>query len=231
MNQPWPDSLLADKHPLQWTLVANDQVQPGFGFLRRRIPEHLIWFIIGGRIDVDIDGTHFPMHSGSLLWLPPDVRMSAYLVPHTTPKTAFSFRFSHPGVTSDTKPLLITNASETRPLIDRLYRQANLPGPAAQQQARLLLHVLWHECLQIHQPREGLTTHQQQQLIEWLDQHLAHDPRPSDLAEVVQLSSDYFSRRFRACYGLSPRSWIQQHRMFPRCVLIRKPTSIDCRHC
>jgi len=61
--------------------------------------------------------------------------------------------------------------------------------------------------------RPGLTSGQRTRLIRWTREHLAHRPEVVDLARVVGLSPDYFARRFRASFGISPRRWLAEERI------------------
>ena len=47
---------------------------------------------------------------------------------------------------------------------------------------------------------------------------------PSDLAEEVQLSGDYFARVFRTTYGMPPRAWLKTERMRQAAIRLREST-------
>ena len=46
---------------------------------------------------------------------------------------------------------------------------------------------------------------QRSAILRWTRDHLCHGPEPADLAQVVGLSHDYFSRCFTATFGCPPR--------------------------
>ncbi len=54
---------------------------------------------------------------------------------------------------------------------------------------------------------------QRSAILRWTRDHLCHGPEPADLAQVVGLSHDYFSRCFTATFGCPPRRWLVDQRL------------------
>jgi AraC-like DNA-binding protein len=70
----------------------------------------------------------------------------------------------------------------------------------------------------LHPPGElasekGLDPSRRAQLLRYIQTHLHKNPEPGELAKVLGLSQDYFSRVFRETFGTSPRNWIHNQRL------------------
>jgi AraC family transcriptional regulator len=65
----------------------------------------------------------------------------------------------------------------------------------------------------VRDQQPGLSAEQRSALELWVDRHLLHAPTPADLARVVGLSHDWFSRRFQESYSTSPRLWLARRRL------------------
>jgi AraC-like DNA-binding protein len=50
-------------------------------------------------------------------------------------------------------------------------------------------------------------------LVEYAGARVRERPTPTDLAAVLRLSPDYFSRIFRRTFGVSPRKWLVRERV------------------
>ena len=59
----------------------------------------------------------------------------------------------------------------------------------------------------------GLTAGQRQRLVRHVRGRPDAPPTVADLARLVDLSPDYFSRQFRVTFGVSPRAWLAGQRM------------------
>ncbi len=66
----------------------------------------------------------------------------------------------------------------------------------------------------IDQRKSGVFTPTQQKiLMDYLTRNIHHRPEPEQLASLVELSPDYFTRCFRRTYGQPPRTWILRERI------------------
>ncbi len=55
--------------------------------------------------------------------------------------------------------------------------------------------------------------------------HLCERLHVGDLAKLLNLSHDYFSRIFRNTYGKSPRAWLLKQRLLYASILLKESTS------
>jgi AraC-like DNA-binding protein len=65
---------------------------------------------------------------------------------------------------------------------------------------------------------------QRQALQHECEQHPAARLTAKDMAQIVGLSSDYFTRCFRQSYGLTPRAWVLRERMRHAALLLEEST-------
>jgi AraC family transcriptional regulator len=59
----------------------------------------------------------------------------------------------------------------------------------------------------------GLSSAQCGKIAAYVEDHISERLSPADVARVVGLSSDYFTRVFRRTFGVPPRAWLLQRRI------------------
>lgn len=108
--------------------------------------------------------------------------------------------------------------------IDRLAAEIQLDRDESLTVARHWLGLLLAQfARQLTAPRPAgrvLSTAERARLLRWFRAHLWHHPAPHELAAAAGLSADYFSRIFRATFGVNPRDWIVRERMREACRLL-----------
>jgi AraC family transcriptional regulator len=91
----------------------------------------------------------------------------------------------------------------------------------------LSIHLLRHYA-KVQQPiREyagGLSRRKLQQVIEYINEHLATDLTIAAIAEQVEMSPYHFSRLFKQSVGLSPYQYVMQQRIERSAYLLRTTT-------
>lgn len=197
---------------MSWSLCVRDAVGADWGFRDRTTKDHVIWYLSLGGIDLNAEGRVLPLRAGSLVWMPPGLLASARIAAGMRGKFGYSFRFRldiPPG------PLRwLPTGQATLPLMERIYQDHCLGGARAEVRIRASLYLLWTELDEpASPPPAGLTTHQRQTLVTWFDRNQTTRARPADLAALVGLSPDWFARRFRQSFGMSPRRWLVASRM------------------
>lgn len=191
----------------------------GWSCRSRREPWHLIYLALEGRsTGRAADGSDISIEPGQALWLPPRA-------PHDftwTPVFRYDeiwFRLTRSGVDLSPidRPIVFSAAAETRPLFDRLADEITMDRPLRRQSMRCLLATLTVELLRLRSSestvRRGFTAHQRQRLMRYTQAHLADGLTAADLARVVEMSPDYFTRVFRATFGCAPRTWLTRERI------------------
>lgn len=176
--------------------------------------EHLIYLVVSGECIGHADGATVRLGPGDAMWLSPGVGFG--LESADSPPSLYRFRLRAGDRADPAGIVVVPHAWELRSPFDALV--AELEGRLAwrSERIRALLVLVFSTLLRLasHGPGHApLSTQQRTRLEEWIDARLAERPSVTDLASVVQLSHDYFVRRFRQTYGLPPKSWLVHRRM------------------
>ena len=65
----------------------------------------------------------------------------------------------------------------------------------------------------VRQTHAGFSVSQRVQLEQYMSEHIRENIKPIDLAEVLRLSHDYFTRKFGTTFELPPRAWIVREKV------------------
>ncbi|MBL4702609.1 MAG: helix-turn-helix transcriptional regulator, partial [Phycisphaeraceae bacterium] len=121
--------------------------------------------------------------------------------------------------------LLLQQAYPLAGYIDQLAREMRMsPGRHSQIIANwlgLILAYAHRYSQQTLAPVNHLTTTQLDALIKYVQRHFGESIMPWDLAKVLHLSPDYFSRLFKSSLGQSPRAWLVRERIRRACHLLQ----------
>ncbi len=220
----WLAALSQPDSRLDFALFGYDTVVPDWGFRQRVLPDHLIYLVVDGSCTGDIDGAPFALSAGSLLWMQPGVRHTFEVGPGPRPPTLYfaRFRLSVAGreLALADRPFQHWEAAwELRELMDQLVDELGTQLAHREPRLRGLLLAICAATLRHREPQAaktgaGTLSRAQRQAIEsYVRQHLSARLTPRDLAEHVQLSHDYFSRRFAVTFGMPPRTWLVHTRL------------------
>gem|GEM_PF-2219807 len=110
---------------------------------------------------------------------------------------------------------VVRGPAEVGGLVDHLrlesLERSGSAGPLMRARLGLLFALCADAARRVPDGRR-LTPHQCIRLARWTQEHLADPPTPADLAQVVGLTPDYFTRVFRDTFDLSPREWLVRER-------------------
>ena len=178
------------------------------------LPEHLVYLLVAGAASGTVAGRPAGLRAGTLLWVPPRTSFHLRASGRRTPRL-YRFRLT-PDARDTTDVRIIDDAWSLRETMDDLI--AELDGRLALRTERIrgLLVVLFSGIFRLSATPTGLpplAQHTRQGLEEFAEQHLAERPSVEDFAGVAGLSPDYFTRRFRATFGIPPRQWLVRHRI------------------
>lgn len=179
------------------------------------LDEHLIHFVVAGDCHGTVGGQPVHLGPGDAMWLPP--RTGFRLHSPRSPATLYRFRLAAPAAPDGPgQVVLVPDAWEVRAALDALVAELGGGLGWRRERIRALLVIVMTTLLRLAERDDGpapLTTRQRQVLEQWVDERLAERPAPSELAAVVELSPDYFARRFRQTYGVAPKVWLVRRRM------------------
>jgi AraC-like DNA-binding protein len=208
--------LLADaSQPLSIAIFGRTTVERTWDIPTRRLPEHLLYFVLEGAIAVG--GLDLRLEPWSLLWLPPGIEHSFRAT--RWPITVYHLRFLDPAAPMATPrraPLLLHGRRELLPMFTRLFDEFRTRLPLREQAFRATLVQTF---CQIHRAESdvdaarGLDERRRARIGDLVHQRLGRGLTPRALASAVGLSPAHFTRLFTATYGVSPRTWLMQERV------------------
>lgn len=177
--------------------------------------QHRLWLAVEGVASLRVDGRQLALGPGAALWLPPGVRFSCTW-PALWRFHEVIFRLHPPadrwGLAGGA--ILVEGAWSVAAFIDRLADRAREPG-----RGTVLAHLLAAALAELvalaaaPPPRRGLEPGQRDRIGRVVRERIGERITPGDLARVCGLSPDYFTRRFRASFGTSPRAWLADERI------------------
>jgi len=152
---------------------------------------------------------------GTIVWLPPGCTFRFRNAGRRSCRLQ-RFRFAH-AIRPPTWPAIQADLADQFGLMNLLVDEARDPeAPLHGQRATGLLTALFTTCLRRSQQAPGrprFSPDVQTRLQAYCSDHLGTRPEPRDLARLVGLSEDYFTRLFRATFGLPPRRWLVEQRL------------------
>lgn len=178
------------------------------------LSEHLIHLVVGGACTGQVGGRPIHLTPGHAMWLPP--RTGFALSSPDTPATLYRFRLSAAAADGPERGLIIPDAWEVRAPMDSLVSELSGDLGWRTERIRALLVVVVSGLLRLAERDDcptPLTLTQRQAVEMWVTTHLTERPGPAQLAEIVHLSPDHFTRRFRETYGVPPKVWLVRRRM------------------
>ena len=190
---------------------------------KRTIPEHLIYLITSNFCDARVAGRNYRLEPGSFIWVSPGVLHEFKIPKGHAPFEFYHFKVGIHGkrqsdaVRGARECVFIPRAQELQSLCAQLVRETYGKGAYGDLPFRSALLLLCARALTLSQSRADerltFTVAQQRMLNDYAEKRIRERPGTAELAKLVRLSTDYFSRLFRKTYGLSPRAWLVRERM------------------
>lgn len=180
-------------------------------------PWQTIYLVLDGEAPGAVDGEPYRLGPNSLFWLSPGVPLDM----HWSARFVFTevwFRVFRGGrMLRLPEPVIIEEGAQGLwPLFQEIEEELTNEASAAEAKLRHLLALVAIEVARLRErtsePRT-LGPIQRRRIAEYVRRQLSARPSPAELAEVVGLSPDYFSRVFHATYGCSPRDWLVRERI------------------
>ncbi len=183
----------------------------------RYLTNHLLIFVTQGRMIARLDSRDVDLRTGDLLWIPPGVTR-VFQVKESNP--AFSDYRIHFDVTRDgvmlvpgPYPIVRHDAWEVQPVLQLLARAYSSPHRHQRELIRGLLLSLSCVVFDLEEAGSGLSAAQRLLVEDHLNAHIDEGLSAADLAHLLGLSRDHFSRLFRETYGSSPRTYLKRERI------------------
>lgn len=183
------------------------------------LSDHLLYFVVEGLFEAELNGEVRRIHAGELLWACRGTHIHFHLPPgEKLVIWRFRLRATVAGrlLPSPGAYLHLAPARSCETWMEQIVDEASYPAPHGEARQRALLGCLLTEIARLMAGGEDeaghLTRTQRETLARYFAEHASGWPTPADLAGSVQLSPDYFARCFRRTYGISPRGWLVEER-------------------
>jgi AraC-like DNA-binding protein len=192
----------------------------------RSLPQHLLYYLESGSIHLEIQGKSTVVRMGSLIVLPPATEFRMRVPDGEFPPAFWRLRLTLP------RPWMAATvwprSNTLQPVVAALVEELPAGLPFRNERIRGLLVALFGQLARDAQAsvpgnsevRLDPTARQR------LTCHVALNPRatPRDLARQLDLTLDYFTRRFRATYGIPPRAWLLEQRLQAAAMMLTEGT-------
>lgn len=200
----------------QW--IGTRARHDGWTATGRWTEEHWWLLVLEGRCTMRIAGRRLVASPGQVLWVVPratyDIAWSPTL---RLAEVYVGLRLGRKLITPLTRSRVLNDAGEIKTSMDELAEEVHGGGPFSSERRHGLLVALAAAILRLHaagaEPVLGLSRARRAALRAYVRERLGGPITPAELAEVSELSPAYFSRVFRATFGVSPRAWLTRQRL------------------
>jgi AraC-like DNA-binding protein len=197
---------------------------------RRTLRQHLFYFVTRNAVHVVFDNETVLVERGDFLWVMPGVTHETRLPSGGEPFTNFYIRLQliHPqtekNVRLPTDWMLKKQAWPILPHFKQVIDALQTPDGnyMARVRGALMLMTAWILDQQtVTEPAGHVFSPQQRlRLQRYMNLHVGEEITPSMLADLMELSPNYFSRIFHRSFGLAPRQWIVRDRIQKAATLL-----------
>ena len=218
----WPRALLNPHRSVSVDLFGAAGFFPapaGWSVRVEQLDSHLMYHVVHGELEAQVNGQPIRAAAGSVLWVGPGRSLAARRVDEQ-PLVLLRFRFmlSGSGVACGPPQDVVHHQRlpEARGWFEAIVIEAQRDDDHVDTRLRSLLGCLLVEIARHPaepQAERRLSSAQQRLLQDHAARRLTDWPDLKQLAAVVDLSPDYFSRLFRRTYGRSVRQWLVDQRI------------------
>lgn len=218
---PWSEALFSPRssvevNPHRWGIHHRSH---GYDFRNRVLCYDLIYFVLRGETSGKASGREFVLNEGSTLLLPAGTSHDLkWLDPVDFYNCQFRLNAEDTMISCTSECHVLHQQYYLKPLVNALMGEIEIPSQDDQYSLKSLLYLIVTK-VQRHSGKAPkadewqLNLSQRQLIREYARRHAKSRPSPADLARVVGLSPDYFSRRFKATFNTSARDWLARERV------------------
>lgn len=188
---------------------------PAWDTGRRSLSQHLLYYVESGGILLEYAGKSTVIRAGSIVILPPGKEFHMRVPEGDSPPAFWRLRMVLPQPW--TSAVVHPRSTALQPVIAALVEEIPAERPYRRERIRGLLLALFAQLArnETHADHHGgearMGTSERQRLECYVSQNPMATPR--DLARLLDLTLDYFTRRFRETYGIPPRAWLLEQRL------------------
>jgi AraC-like DNA-binding protein len=185
----------------------------------RYMKNHLLIFVEQGKLLAELDEKTIPLAAGDVLWISPGTLRRTYVEITNTHEKDHRLHFNIGNGKNEfrlpQKTPVIRKAWELMPLFQMLSEACRDPQKYNRQFLHGICLALTSEFLSLYESKteRAFSNKQVNLLYSFIINNADRNIAPSELAAVVKLSPDYFSRKFRNDFGISPKKFIKQEKI------------------
>jgi AraC-like DNA-binding protein len=229
-SERWLGALLDPRCRIGLPQSGHVRLFEGWVVKPRAIPEHLVYLVDDSVLHGRLGSRRIRLDPGMLLWAMPGA-LHEFWLPEGPRPLLYQFKL----VLEDAggRPLRLASdyveVADGRSLIAPLaevMRESSSRDPFATLRLRAALVTLLSGALRLS--RSGgvdgpvLDARQREKIAAHVSRRAAERVEPAQLARLVGLNADYFTRLFTRTYGMPPRRWILRERMRVAADLLRE---------
>lgn len=223
VKSAWLKRLCDPKAAVSMPLFAHHTVVRGWTSHQSGLREHLLYLVAQQACEAVIAGRTIRLDAGALLWIRPGLPFRFRLLQADQPIELYRFRLTVSRGGGNTSPpfeepfAVWRKAWEVRPVFESLLMELHTRRAYRDERLRALLVLFFSTLFRLNEEQQGDRQGLRNSVCEKLQRLVAATPdrrlTPADLAEEAGLSLDYFTRLFRATYGMASRKWLVRERL------------------
>lgn len=188
----------------------------------RAVTDHILWYFIDGAASGHISNDPVEISKYDFHWLCPGIQHRIRIKNNHESIQNYTLRFklykNNQLITLDWSRLHLIHFQTAQDWMQKIYLAYNHKNDHWFQKVKSLLSCLILEAFEGTQNKASHSSHEFSPqnisaLSAFIVEQLPNRIEPIDLARKMQLSLDYFSRKFKRTTNIPPKVWIKQERV------------------
>ncbi len=231
----WLQQLLHQEVPLHIefrSVPFRMKTFPGWDTGEQKLTEHLLYFIAENRAVAILEGKRHTAIAGHLIWVTPQTSCRFHHISGEPAPLIYRFRFklgNNPEWSLPWPYQYLPKTWQVLELLKQVAEEATHPSQHTSIKLKNLFSLLSIEVFRFKELSEKKENHLPaaacMKLQEYVAENLNQSIQPSELARLLDLTPDYFSRVFRKTFGEAPRSWLLKQKLYRASVLLQESTA------
>ncbi len=222
--QGFCQQLLDQRNNLHVRMCNAIQIGEEWQIAERRIADHLLYYLSSGSITATINRQTITVKAGEVLWVQPQ-QLQQFSYADNKSGTIYFMRFAlghNHALDEDYRHMHIG------PIIEHNWQTITTLHTQDNDLSKLRLRcILSDMCLHIlskdndlPSKRSGLRQHQEQAALAFIHMHLHVRFSIEQIAQHLDMNTDYFTRQFKRSFGITAQAYIKQERIRQACGLL-----------
>ena len=227
----WLQDSSSSSAKLEPILTGFTRCAPNYRIPQRTLPEHLIYEMVEHDLHAEIAGETYTVRSGELLWVPPQTTHTFRAAIAGQRVLVYHYRFFLGSECPNSGPVILPASPYRRERFAQLLDGSDEHDPWWLLRFRAVLILTFSDIAAVlseqdQAPGSGFNGEQRRLIMhavqknQWLD--------PERLAQLLDYHPAYFTRLFKRSFGIAPRTWLLQQRMYSAAILLQEsPAAIN----